>query len=48
MVSEDHYSEDINHDEEAYEIIIENFNMGGKDSNTGALLDFKMVKTQNS
>ena len=45
--SEDFYSEDINNDEEAYEILSENFNMGGKDLNTGALLDFKIFKTQN-
>ena len=46
--SEDFNSEDINNDEEAYKLIAENFNMGGKDLNTGALLDFRMFKNQNN
>ena len=45
--SEDFYSEDINDDEEAYKLIAENFNMGRKDLNTGALLDYSMFKNDN-
>ena len=30
-----------------YELIAENFNIGGKDPNTGALLDCRMFKNQN-
>ena len=46
--SEDFYPQSIQNDEEAYELISENFNMGGKDPNTGCILDYKIFKTQNS
>ena len=45
--SEDFFSENIQNDVEAYEIISENFNMAGRDLNTGALLDYKIFKNQN-
>lgn len=38
--SEDFFAADIQNDVEAYQLVSENFNMGGKDYNTGAMLNF--------
>ena len=45
--SEDFFSESIQNDVEAYEIISENFSMARRNLNTGALLDYKIFKNQN-
>ena len=38
--SEDLYPQDIQNDIEAYELVAENFSMGGRDPTTGAVLDY--------
>ena len=45
--SEDFYSQNVQSDEEAYQLVSECFNMGGKDKNTGAILDFSKFRSLN-
>ena len=45
--SEDFYPQNVQSDEEAYQLISECFNMGGKDKNTGSILDFQKFRTLN-
>lgn len=45
--SEDFYQQNIKTQEEAYELVSENFNNGGKDFNTGSLLDYTIFLKQN-
>ena len=43
--SEDIFASDVSDSELAYQLVSENFNMGGKDYNTGAMLNYKDFST---